>query len=279
MKISDHLFSYFKRIFYPILPYSFIRFYRNLIVYPKYQSLVQKNKKYKDLYKNETCYIIGNGPSLNQINLRPLKNKYTFVLNHFYKHPLYSFIKPNFHCYIDPDILKYLDPISDILAKNNSTHLFFNAQVCRNKKLQEKLKSDQYSPIFFKDIIRDQDDNLSINFSKPLLGGNFITYTVLMLALYMGFKKIYLLGFDHDWKKTNDQVVEDHFYNSPTAIKTKWSYHYLDPQYNYNVIYSKILSVAKDNSAKIINLNPNSLLDVFPKQNTPKDLVLKSKKR
>jgi hypothetical protein len=37
--------------------------------------------QFKNKYENEDCFIIGNGPSLNQMDLTVLKNYYTFGLS------------------------------------------------------------------------------------------------------------------------------------------------------------------------------------------------------
>ncbi|WP_293098535.1 hypothetical protein [Moorena sp. SIO3I6] len=40
--------------------------------------------KFKNLHKKEDCFIIGNGPYLNKIDLSLLNNYYTFGLNKIY---------------------------------------------------------------------------------------------------------------------------------------------------------------------------------------------------
>ncbi|NEQ82820.1 MAG: hypothetical protein F6K26_22040, partial [Moorea sp. SIO2I5] len=40
--------------------------------------------KFKNIHKKEDCFIIGNGPSLNKIDLSLLNNYYTFGLNKIY---------------------------------------------------------------------------------------------------------------------------------------------------------------------------------------------------
>ena len=40
--------------------------------------------KYKNKYTGHRCIIIGNGPSLNDMDLSLLKNEYTFGLNRIY---------------------------------------------------------------------------------------------------------------------------------------------------------------------------------------------------
>jgi hypothetical protein len=88
----------------------------------------------------------------------------------------------------------------------------------------------------------------------------------LMLAIYMGYSKIYLLGFDHDWLsnrnvsthfyKESDEVKKSDlsifsYYDLMTFVKRKWE------------IYLKIKEIAENREVKIINLSSPSYLDVF----------------
>ena len=38
----------------------------------------------KDIHKGERCFIIGNGPSLNKLDLSKIKDEYTFGVNAIY---------------------------------------------------------------------------------------------------------------------------------------------------------------------------------------------------
>ena len=40
--------------------------------------------RYKDIHKGERCFIIGNGPSLNKMDLSLLKDEITFGMNRIY---------------------------------------------------------------------------------------------------------------------------------------------------------------------------------------------------
>ena len=45
---------------------------------------IHRLRKYKDIHRGERCFIIGNGPSLKQLDLSLLKNEYTFGMNRIY---------------------------------------------------------------------------------------------------------------------------------------------------------------------------------------------------
>src|SRR3989338_478971 len=57
---------------------------------------LKKNHVLINSKKGETCFILGNGPSLNNQNLTLLANKETFVMNNFWRHPQYKIIRPKY---------------------------------------------------------------------------------------------------------------------------------------------------------------------------------------
>ena len=49
-----------------------------------YRESVRRLQRYKDKHKGQRCFIIGNGPSLNKMDLTALKDEITFGLNRVY---------------------------------------------------------------------------------------------------------------------------------------------------------------------------------------------------
>ena len=47
----------------------------------KKAEIVENKEDYKDLYANQRCFILGNGPSLNKTDLSCLSDEYTFGCN------------------------------------------------------------------------------------------------------------------------------------------------------------------------------------------------------
>jgi hypothetical protein len=53
-------------------------------LHPWRRQTIQKLKSLHDIHKGERCFIIGNGPSLQQTDLSLLKGEYTFGMNRFF---------------------------------------------------------------------------------------------------------------------------------------------------------------------------------------------------
>ena len=45
------------------------------------RALVGSNAEFKDIHKGQRCFIVGNGPSLNDEDLSLLENEYVFTVN------------------------------------------------------------------------------------------------------------------------------------------------------------------------------------------------------
>ena len=65
-------------------------------------------QQFKNMHTGEDCFIIGNGPSLNQMDLAPLNNYYSFGLNKifllFEKQPL----QLSYHVAVNPLVIEQM---------------------------------------------------------------------------------------------------------------------------------------------------------------------------
>jgi hypothetical protein len=106
-----------------------------------------------------------------------------------------------------------------------------------------------------------------VRLHRVTLGYQTTAQLAIMVGLYMGFKDIILLGFDHDWLASPD--FSRHFY-SPARDASDFLHTYS----YYNIvtfifrmweIYYALRSAAEVHGAIIRNMTPNSYLDVFPR--------------
>lgn len=268
--------------------YQEYRYFRNL------QSTLQKNKTLFNSKKGGTCFILGNGPSINNQDLTRLANKETFVMNNFWRHPQYKIIRPKY--LVAGDLSTYAKnmrpvevlginhpgggvdlPDSDtIISQVPETKLILNS-VAKNFVEQNKL--------FFKDQVYYvlerglMDDDLSFNIdpSKPIPFPKNSVILALILAVYMGFETIYLLGCEHDflaYPSNKTFIGFKHFFDAPEEslplAHEKSSYEDMVASClrlfrNYRLMAKKIAKLHPD--VKIYNATPNSFLDVFPMVN------------
>ncbi len=158
--------------------------------------------KLKDKFNGERIFIIGNGPSLNDINMKKLANEYTFSFNRAYIAYKEWGFKPSFYSCIDkvvlPDNKQEIN--SMILNETYSKTLFFFPDWGSDYLISSKQTFFLQSS--YKIVFEDNLDELSILFN--------VGATSIQIAVYLGFKEIILLGCDCNYvEKPNDVIVNE----------------------------------------------------------------------
>lgn len=159
----------------------------------------KKLKQFKDIHKSETCFIIGNGPSLKIEDLTKLHelNIPTFAFNRIFCifdetpwRPTY-YISQDFNVTIGTEqSFKNLD-------------LAYKFYPVRWKWYEDFDLSGSY---YFKTISSEAECfGFSKDFSKEVCDSSTVAYTAFQLAYYMGFKIVYLIGFDQNYKIAKDK--------------------------------------------------------------------------
>jgi len=148
-------------------------------------------KEFANKYAGRRAFIIGNGPSLNMMDLTKLKDEITFGVNNiFYLIPKMGF-KPTF--YVVEDKLVAEDRAEEINALTGMIKIF-------GTELQYCLKDSQN--LIWANVIYDFSNypdfpHFSEDASECLWVGGTVSYLCMQLAYYMGFSEVYLVGFHH----------------------------------------------------------------------------------
>ena len=207
--------------------------------------------KFKDIHKGETCVIIGNGPSLKLADIAQLQYK-TFGSNGIYRLPF----TPTYYSLVDKEMMDVCLPLPYYFTPQE---LFIRAEA-------RVLGNNPIYPIVAAGFSRNIDNFV-------IMGGT-VTYVLFQLAYYMGFTTLLLLGIDHNYPKAGEMkpgsqfiagsVDPDHFkpldgqpyfeagkkYNAPELERVTTSYNWANELF-------------KLEGRRIINLTPNTKLDVF----------------
>lgn len=172
----------------------------NETFYKKYS----RNEDIDSIWKNirqekrkDRCFIVGNGPSLKIEDLNLLKEEECFASNKCYKifqnttwRPLYYVVQDRY-CLTDDELNKL------VCAK----YIFIGSYCWRKHHIETE------NAICFRDVrIRDSDKLIfSEDAKKRIISSYTVTFTILQIAVYLGYKEIYLLGMDHDFPYTFDE--------------------------------------------------------------------------
>lgn len=275
-----------KNIVKNILPYGLVEKYRFLNLQKSrenefrkqvgndYQEVLNKNIIFKNKHKSERCFILGTGPSINNQNISLLKNKNCIFLSQFYFHKDYKNINPKYHLFSGVNLHsnipkdKAIDWYKQVDAEIPlSTVLFMNFL---DKKFVEKNNLLKKHKVYYFAFNQDLLDvfKLGIDASKFLYGASGIPILAIQIALFMGFKEIYLLGIDFNGI--------DHFYESQKSIVDVYGKKPVDSkkiaiykEESYRAVirlldqFRTIDNYAKLVNCKIINASNYSELDIF----------------
>jgi hypothetical protein len=162
------------------------------------------------------CFVIGNGPSLKGMDLKPLANDYTIAANSFYKHPDASVIGLDYLCINDPHFMK--DEHRAIAWHRTIAEMLPTARMLLNEAARPLVQRHLlYSRQDVHYVIRGRSTHrasaINLDLSRPLnVGVTTGSSVAIPLALSLGFREIYLIGFDCNWLA--DTSASYHFYQT-----------------------------------------------------------------
>jgi len=236
----------------------------------KVKKLIAKNAAYKDRHLGQSCYILGTGPSINNLNdsdIEKLKTEIIFGVNSLYKAPRLNAIVPSYYSLFDN---YYWDPNSDFrfafkeIAELYDPQPIFLTNYVAKASIDE-LGLDQQSLFLYSKLypIKSIDTDLSRNMHITM---NVVSTTILA-AIYMGFKEIYLLGCDYNSFATPKTMHcyddSDEFLEDPEGrLAFLLKFYHLTTEFHY-----LIAKLAKKRGVKVVNLTEGSLLDAYPRGN------------
>lgn len=239
----------------------------------KYNNQSQMFAQIKNSHAGERCFIIGNGPSLTMQDLDMLKGEFCFAANQIF----FAFDKTEWRpsAYVTVNVDTFVGYERQI-----------NALACEYKFIDQKaldygieipgavyLKHGTWQP---------SEDFFSQNIEKYYYNGGTVAYTAMQIAVYMGFKEIYLLGIDNNYtfekKKDGKKIVnniQNHFYKDETdKDKPQNLYANVDVQH-LNESFKAAYEYADNHGIKIFNATRGGKLDVYPRMKLEQILKLK----
>ena len=190
---------------------------------------LEENAAWRNQYEGQRCFILGNGPSLKELDLSRLRNEHTFVVNKFAYHPDAHSLDPSFYLAIDWKLgagiwgNEFLEKLE--ASATNATCFLTpeNATYCNDRGLLKSLKRNVIMP-----SLRFTSDRGSIedvcDITSCFASGDNVTKAAIGIALYMGFKEIYLIGIDgngllltqnsHFYGQVNEHNTQEEFEQS-----------------------------------------------------------------
>jgi len=230
----------------------------------KYTSYGRYMAKIHNSHLGESCFVIGNGPSLRADDLTTLyRNKIdTFAVNRVFRIFPQTEWRPTYYVSTDHVLIR------DILDEVNSLELGEKFIPLQNKYYHNiVVKGAHY---FFRNDLRerDQKEGFSLDCTEQVNMRGTVTIACIQLAMHMGYRHIYLLGVDHNFDKIiteSGEVIID------PSVKNYFCEGYDDDVANEVVhnlgnttrSYMDVERFCSSHKVEVINATRTTKLDVF----------------
>lgn len=220
---------------------------------------IEKLAFLKDSHKGERCFIIGNGPSLKQMDLSRLKNENTIGMNRFYlMFPELGF-KTTFFVSINDLVVEQC--AADLQALDIPTFISWRGRQWVNPRDNLFYLFTTYTGPKFATDIRGR-----------LWEGATVTYASMQIAFHLGFSQVILIGVDHNFAtkgKPNTTVVSqgddpNHFAGNYFGKGFRWQLPDLDTS---ELGYIRAREAYRDAGREILDATVGGKLTVYPKVN------------
>ena len=259
----------------------------------------EKDSKTKELRRNTEfidsqsgeCYVIGNGPSLNRVNLAALKDQFVITCNLFPRVSGYENVNSNAHVVVDSI---FFDNRQDAKYGNTELNAIWK-DICKVKSPifvplsgREYIVSnriDQEADIHYLDILTNEipdrtGNKLKIDITKSINSYVNVVQFSIVLAINYGFKKIGLVGCDTtgiigliNAAYDNDDM-EYHAYSGKSDGSKKLLSEIVNNNGLADVLYwesfnflgfKRLHDLCKEQGIELLNYTDKTLLDSVPK--------------
>lgn len=242
------------------------------INYPKIKKIIRKNSELKNKHVGERCFIIGNGPSLNDTDISYIKDEFTFATNYFYKSKQYKILQPTYYLLLDGGFFQEKSEIlNEIISEISASTLILNY---KGKKKVENCEDSLKTIYYLYQRLFPHKKLQCVDASKNMTIGLNVVIGCIQMAIYMGFKEIYLIGTDFNSFSSTKSI---HCYNSneerTISIGDELKFYSLVSYFHYY-----LEEYTDKNNIKIYNASKYSLLDAYERINYEK-IFLKNNER
>ncbi len=240
---------------------------------------VNENSRLMGRYAGEhRCFVIGNGPSLKDMDLRALADEYTIAANSFYKHPDASAIGLDYLCINDPHFMK--DEPRSVSWHRTIAEKLPTVRLVLNEAAQPLVNAHQLYSGHEVNYVgwgprTHRAASINLDLRRPLnIGMTTGSAVAIPLALALGFQEIYLIGFDCNWLASTSASyhfyqTHEHFPEFDSVEKDTRGFSYEDELRSALREFEShrlLREKARTMGARIINATKGGLLDVYERK-------------
>ena len=146
--------------------------------------------QFHGIHAGERCFIVANGPSLQNTDLDLLVDEKTFGMNRIYLNFDRSSFRPSYYVAFNELVLEQFS--TEISKLEMPKFLNWSRHSC--------FDPHNLNTVFLKSNMALRD-SFQTQLTKPFVVGSSVTYAALQIAYYMGFQQVILIGLDHKYSE------------------------------------------------------------------------------
>ena len=167
-------------------------------------------KSYEGIHKGQRSFIIATGPSLTIKDIELLKDEFTFGMNSIIKLFNQTDWRPTYFGIQDCNVYEKLEQ-SICETYKNANNVFISDEIAKKFKVPDNFHQFPYDAVYHNNQL--EIERYFAKFSNDcysiVYDGYSITYSLIQIAIYMGFSEIYLLGVDCSYTRgAKNHIVE-----------------------------------------------------------------------
>lgn len=239
-------------------------------------------KRFRDIYRDQDCLIICNGPSLKKTNLGLFAGIPTFAVNStFILQDLLGFV-PTFYTVEDNHVIA--DNIDQIRRFKAGAKFFPENYRDILGDAPDQFFLPASWDCYFKSKVSFEYPEFSKDIARTIYTGQTVTYLNLQLAYYFGFRRVFIVGLDFSYSIPKGARIDnnsiDHEDDDPNHFHP--AYFGKGKQWHFPKLDSCLSSYAIAREAfvregrEVIDLTIGGRLGVFPKMTITDALGLPS---
>jgi hypothetical protein len=247
------------------------------INYIKYNSLYKETKKLRKSKTTKKLFLFGNGNSIKLIDpykILQLQKKGFEVMttNSFLYSKIGKIIRPDYYVLSDH---RLINPSQKFFDKTINKQITFSNSILKKLNTIIFLPSDFYgkhsflNKIYYFNNLEINNKNFD-NITIPRCYHSMTGLKAMSIACYLGYKEIYLCGFDNDQWTTIKVDQYNNIFNQRSHFYGNQKYYKFDHKIQIGSFLKKFAEIFENyelfKSYKIVNLDKNSLIDSFPKK-------------
>lgn len=214
-------------------------------------------KELKGAHEGERCFVVATGPSLTMEDLESIKNEYSFGMNSVIKAFDKTNWRPNFYMIQDEYVYNKIESELQIISNQEGFDIVVGGVI--PDKCLSAARYKRFSLHYLDHKMFHKNGYGKFKFSKDcynvIYDAYSVTFSILQMACYMGFKEIYLLGCDCNYNQPKSHFIEYGHHDPKASIMGD----------KMILAHAEFKKFADNIGVKVYNCTRGGMLEVYPR--------------